>query len=968
MTQEFNNQWGLEAIGAHYAYARGFNGEGVSIGIFDESVFTHPKFIGKLNKVDVAEAYNFSGLDDFPNLGEFIFGDHGTHVAGIAAARRTGQEMHGVAYNSSHFSAKFLDSNNNYFEVLIQSNARVFNNSWGPVIPINIDDNGEEIYFPDGRPFYVKVTKEDAVGDYTTDDVNTINFLSHHAVPSTGLDTFPSLLSAALIRAVRFGKLLVFAAGNGNNYNVPVGESSIPYLFPDTLNNFIITANLGKNDLLDESSTSCGYTASYCISAPGTDIYSTTAQTDYNHYFATGEKNIIPTYGLKTGTSMAAPMVTGAAAVLMQRFPYMTASQIATVLLTTATDLGEKGIDAMYGWGKLNLRSAIDGPKMLVTAADIPNDLYIDGSYMQTQFIANIPGVGAVVESGSSNQRICGSIECSYDKWANDIGGHGGLTKMGAGTLELAGKNKYFGPTIINQGTLKVSGSVYSDVNVQGSGTLGGVGSIGSLTARSGGTVAPGNSSGTLSVDRNVSFELGSRYVVDVAQSGQGDRIVSGGSATIGGGVVAVSLETGGNLLTQSKVQSLLGQQYKILIAQQGVSGQFDSVTQNYLFLDSGLSYQPDGVTLSVGRNDTTFTNVAQTQNERAAATAVDALPPGNPVYESILYSGTVADARQAFRQLSGQIHADITSALVNDNRYLREALNGRLRQAEGLAVPSEIKVNQGGAWAQLLGAWDHASGDINATGYQASTYGVLLGLDSELADDWRLGGATGYTRTSLDGGYGSGANSDNYHLATYGGKQFGALALRGGASYTWHHIKTTRLLNYGIQSDRETAKYSARTEQLFAETGYGMKTDWVRLEPFVNLTYINLKNNGIAEDGGAAALQGDKQHTEAMVSTLGLRVDNQWLAGKTTTVELRSELGWQHRYGELDPGTRLRFNGGKSSFIVNSVPLSRDGIVLKAGAEVAVNNNATLSLSYGGLLSQNHQDNSVNAGITWRF
>ena len=67
-------------------------------------------------------------------------------------------------------------------------------------------------------------------------------------------------------------------------------------------------------------------------------------------------------------------------------------------------------------------------------------------------------------------------------------------------------------------------------------------------------------------------------------------------------------------------------------------------------------------------------------------------------------------------------------------------------------------------------------------------------------------------------------------------------------------------------------------------------------------------------------------------------------------------------------PRHRLRFNGGNAPFVVDSVPVSRDGMVLKAGAEVAVNENATLSLGYGGLLSQNHQDNSVNAGFTWRF
>ncbi|EMJ7590943.1 autotransporter outer membrane beta-barrel domain-containing protein, partial [Serratia marcescens] len=190
-------------------------------------------------------------------------------------------------------------------------------------------------------------------------------------------------------------------------------------------------------------------------------------------------------------------------------------------------------------------------------------------------------------------------------------------------------------------------------------------GTVGSLTARQGGTVAPGNSIGTLNVAGNVSFEPGSRYAVEVGPNGQSDRIQSSGSATIGGGEVAVTLENSPNLLTQGEVRSLLGQQYTILSAQQGVSGQFDAVAPNYLFLGTGLSYQPTGVTLSVGRNGTSFASVAQTANERAVAAAADALAAGNPVYESLLGSGTAGEARQAFRQLSGQIHADIASALV---------------------------------------------------------------------------------------------------------------------------------------------------------------------------------------------------------------------------------------------------------------------------------------------------------------
>ncbi|VEA69098.1 Extracellular serine protease precursor [Serratia plymuthica] len=668
---------------------------------------------------------------------------------------------------------------------------------------------------------------------------------------------------------------MLFAAGNDGNYNQPDVISGLAYFVPDIAPNWLSVASVAQDAAsansvpytLSSFSSRCGYTASFCVSSPGSKIYSTVAN-------GSDPNQLVSDYGNKNGTSMATPHVTGAVAVLLQRFPYMTSAQIADVLKTTATDMGAPGIDALYGWGMINLGKAINGPGMFYTVEDIPQEFRIPDptgvAYGSTQFVANIPGQGTEVDQGTLHARICDDFHCGWEVYSNNISGHGGLTKEGAGALALTGVNTYAGPTLVNEGLLAINGSVTSAVTVQNAGTLGGSGSVGSLTARRGGTVAPGNSIGTLNVANNVSFEPGSRYAVEVASNGQSDRIHSGGSATIGGGEVAVSLENSPNLLSQSEVRSLLGQQYNILTADQGVSGQFDSVIPNYLFLGTGLSYQPNQVTLNVGRNDTRFASVAKTQNERAVAAAADALAAGSPVYESILNTGSAGEARQAFRQLSGQIHADIASAQVNDSRYLREALNGRLRQAEGLATSPDIKSDDGGAWAQLLGAWDHASGDANATGYQASTYGVLLGLDSALADDGRLGVATGYTRTSLDGGYGSNADSDNYHLAVYGGKQFGELALRAGGAYTWHRIDTSRSVNYGMQSDRETAKYSARTEQVFAEAGYSVKAGWVNLEPFANLAYINFQNNGIAEDGGAAALYGDKQHTDAIVSTLG--------------------------------------------------------------------------------------------------
>ena len=974
-SSEFNAEWGLGAIHADQAYAAGYTGKGIKLGIFDQPVYAkHPEFSGPDKVINLVthgireytdpyipvkkgDDFRYDGTPSTDSSGKL--GSHGTHVGGIAAGSRDGGAMHGVAFNAQIISAEngdpgpedgiVLGNDGAVYQAgwnkLVASGARIINNSWGIGITEKFDKGGYD-------PAYPHFTVNDAQKQF--DQIKQI------------LGTKPGGAYQGAIDAARSGVVTIFAAGNDYNLNNPDAMAGLAYFVPDIAPHWLSVASLqdptNSGDYsISTFSSRCGYTASFCVSAPGTRVYSSVIA-------GTGVDDLTTGYANKSGTSMAAPHVAGSVAVLMERFPYLNGAQVADVLKTTATDMGAPGIDALYGWGMINLGKAINGPGMLVTEQDIPEEFRVNGAYGSPQFVVDLPGVGAVLDKGKPTERVCSSDLCGLDFWSNDISGHGGLTKQGIGTLVLTGNNTYAGPTLVNQGWLAVNGSVTSAVSVQNGGIVGGSGTVGSLTARQGGTVAPGNSIGTLNVAGNVSFEPGSHYAVEVGPNGQSDRIQSGGSATIGGGEVAVTLENSANLLTQSEVRSLLGQQYTILSAQQGVSGQFDAVAPNYLFLGTGLSYQPTGVTLSVGRNGTSFASVAQTPNERAVAAAAEALAAGNPVYESLLGSGTAGEARQAFRQLSGQIHADIASTLVNDSRYLREALNGRLRQAEGLASSSAIKADEDGAWAQLLGAWDHASGDANATGYQASTYGVLVGLDSAAAADWRLGVATGYTRTSLHGGYGSKADSDNYHLAAYGDKQFGALALRGGAGYTWHRIDTKRSVNYGMQSDRDTAKYSARTEQLFAEAGYSVQGEWLNLEPFVNLAYVNFENNGIAESGGAAALRGDKQHTDATVSTLGLRADTEWQVSAGTTVALRSELGWQHQYGGLERGTGLRFNGGNAPFVVDSVPVSRDGMVLKAGAEVAVNENATLSLSYGGLLSQHHQDNSVNAGFTWRF
>ncbi|WP_446468999.1 autotransporter domain-containing protein [Xenorhabdus stockiae] len=979
LSEEFKRQWGLSAIGAHYAYARGYTGKGITVGVLDQAVTPHAEFANKLRRLSPEDQVNF---DELFNGLLILFGNHGNHVAGTIAANRDGEEMHGVAFDADLVTAKFLGSYQNRTEAMIQSNARIINNSWGVPPERNRDENGRPIRRPDGTWDYVQVTM-DEVRKHGESIRNTLDQLSRSPIPETFDD---NSATAGLLRAARHGKLVVFAAGNSNNYNITWIDAGMPLFFPDVLKNYLSVANITQDKELALSSTSCGYTASYCLSAPGTGIYSSTGEfisktgTLINEkYLNEGNFDIDSSYGPKTGTSMAAPHVAGAAAVLMQRFPYMTAEQISDVLKTTATDLGEKGIDKLYGWGMLNLKDAIDGPKMFITKDDIPAEFYIKDSYTDTQFVANIVGMGEKVEAGTTVERVCDSIECTYDYWSNDISGHGGLTKTGKGMLELTGKNStYQGPTIVDQGQLQISGGITSKVTVHKGATLSGNGTIGSLIAKSDSYIAPGNVGpmntdlvGTLKVSNDVTFEAGSNYLVEVARNtaGLSDRIYADGLAKLNGGKVEVKLENSSNLLlSKQEVRSLLGQQYNILQAHKGINGQFTAASPDYLFIGTQLSYQPNRVMLDINRNATPFASVTKTANERAIANAAEKLHLGHPVYESILMSDT-PQAGKAFQQLSsGQIHADIASAQINGSRYLRDTLNTRLRQADIGLASQDIKADQNGVWAQISSNWQRTNSNSEANGYRMSNYGVFLGADREVANDLRLGMATGFTRSSLRGGDNTSAGSDNFHLAFYGSKQLDALALRTGVAYSWHRFDTERSVAFGSQLDNLKAKYGAQTGQLFAEAAYGINPGWLNLEPFANLSHVNFRNDGINEKGGAAALTGKKQSKNATLSTLGLRVNQNWQTQDQLTVGMYGELGWQHQFGNAARDSQLSFSNSDVSFTVNSVSAARDAAVIKAGTSLSINENTKLSMGYNGVLSRGHKDNGVFLNANWKF
>ncbi len=70
----------------------------------------------------------------------------------------------------------------------------------------------------------------------------------------------------------------------------------------------------------------------------------------------------------------------------------------------------------------------------------------------------------------------------------------------------------------------------------------------------------------------------------------------------------------------------------------------------------------------------------------------------------------------------------------------------------------------------------------------------------------------------------------------------FDTIALRAGASNTFHRIHTTKSVNYGVQSDKNKANYNGNTSQIFIEAAYPITLSDTQLEPFVNFEYAKTK------------------------------------------------------------------------------------------------------------------------------
>ncbi len=294
------NLWGMygdtpsagpvNTYGSHAddAWAAGYVGSStVYVGVIDEGVqYLHPDLNGN---IDVADSRNFYNGGAIYTAGQ---DEHGTHVSGTIGAKQDVGGVVGVNWNIQIISAKFLGPNGgntaaavqaiDYLTHLKQSNPNInivaLNNSWGG-------------------------------GGYSQS------------------------LHDAIIRAAKADILFIAAAGNGNFIGQPINNDTTavyPANYDTTVGTSSETAASFNSVVSVTAIDSTGAKASWAnfgatkvhLGAPGVGIVSSVPVNTWDSY---------------SGTSMAAPHVTGAAALYASIFPGATAPQIRNALLAATT-------------------------------------------------------------------------------------------------------------------------------------------------------------------------------------------------------------------------------------------------------------------------------------------------------------------------------------------------------------------------------------------------------------------------------------------------------------------------------------------------------------------------------------------------------------------------------------------------------------------------------------------------------
>ena len=300
-------QYALSMMNIEQAWLFTEGSSDVTIAIIDTGVdITHEEFIGRLSPISYNSRTEQVGLSYVIDTA-----GHGTSVAGVIGA---------------------LNDNNKGISGIVQ-------NSILMIIKANNEDDLSTID-KDESKFFSDAAIIEGIYYAVDHGADVINM-------SFGSSSANSLTETAIEYAISNDVILVAASGN---------DASDELVYPASFEGVISVSAVDETtqiweEYYDGVLKGSNYGSQIDIAAPG-DLIATASIGD--------------TYGYSTGTSLAAPQVTGVVALLISQYPNETSNQIIERILQGAVDYGDAGRDDYYGYGIINAEQAMNVVQYLV--------------------------------------------------------------------------------------------------------------------------------------------------------------------------------------------------------------------------------------------------------------------------------------------------------------------------------------------------------------------------------------------------------------------------------------------------------------------------------------------------------------------------------------------------------------------------------------------------------------------------
>ncbi|RRN05894.1 autotransporter domain-containing protein [Bibersteinia trehalosi] len=741
---------------------------------------------------------------------------------------------------------------------------------------------------------------------------------------------------------VKDGGLFVWAAGNNRGDLNPSVQAGLPYYEPSLEKGWISVVavatrtneglgNFEWSNLLPYSQA--GVAKNWTVTAMG------------DYIFNLGGRNIIA-----SGSSFAAPAVTGTAALVKQKYPWMDGNLIKQSILSTATDIGAPGVDDVYGWGLLNVEKAVNGPASFDKRLALADNVTV-----------NIPD---------------GSYEFS-----NNIDGDAGLVKNGQGELILSGASTFAGDTTLNEGAITINGKQYaSKVNVSRSGTL----VVNNTTLENG-----VNNEGTIV---NQGYSTINKDYVATAQStlvsDLGSHLNVKGEVDLNDSTLSLAAVKDG----KAQYVTAKGVTINAITSDTAIKGNFAAIETSGLLTATAEKTSENEVTATVSRKNVAEYVTENTSGETMRENVAMALESAFTTLDSQIEgnNGTTAATNETFAQhaavlqnsiansntqgvaldsLSGQIYASAQALTFENAETVNKDLSNRLVMLGKLDNVGETA----GVWATGI----YGNGTLKEAGFgegKTNTYAGQLGVDKQISENVILGTAFNYSKAKVSfDRYGGSAKADGIGASLYarvGNKHKTPWYLQGRLGYGSVDSDVERNI---ILADNNvsTAKINHRDKVLSAylESGYDFNVGQFALTPFVGLSHDVVRRGAFSETNSQFGLTADKTTYQQTSALVGLRTALSLDVGGVKTT-FQGYVNHQQAFKREDLSFKASYTGLQDAkFDVKGIGLAKSKTWVGVGALAELNKNVSLYANYDLKLAKSKgHNNIVTAGIRINF